>query len=167
MNSTLLEYKRKAVLMTKSSTNAPEAVDGNRSKGYIEIMKELWDQHGYEYLEIPRKNLHNQGARLEKSLGNAANNILDKVGQRQGNETERNNEENIVNIDTISTEENANQLEHGTNLRNIDSIIPMGPTQNQLTAEARALKEKASQMFEFVYSQPEDFGAREIDTRTK
>ena len=71
-------------------------MEGNRNKGYIEIMKELWDQHGYEYLEIPRKNLHNQGARLEKSLGNAANNILDKVGQRQGNETERNNEENIV-----------------------------------------------------------------------
>ena len=43
----------------------------------------------------------------------------------------------------------------------------MGPTQNQLTAEARGLKEKASQMFEFVYSQPGDFGAREIDTRTK
>ena len=88
INSTLLECKRKAVLMTKS--NAPEAMDGNHKKGYMEIMKELWDQHGYEYLAIPRKNLQNQAARLEKSLGNAANNILDKVGRRQGDETKRN-----------------------------------------------------------------------------
>lgn len=168
INSTLLECKRKAVLMTKS--NAPEAMDGNHKKGYMEIMKELWDQHGYEYLAIPRKNLQNQAARLEKSLGNAANNILDKVGRQQGDETKRNNDENIenmANIDNISTEENANQLENGMNLHSIHSTTPMGFTENQLTVEARALKEKASQMFEFVYSQPGDYGAREIDTRTK
>ena len=165
MSSTLLECKRKAVLITKS--NAPEAMDGNRKKGYIEIMKELWDQRGYEYLAIPRKNLRNQAARLEKSSGNAANNILDKVRRRQGNEIERNNDENIVNIDSIPTEENANKLECGTNLHNIHSITPMGPTENQLTAEGRALKEKASQMFDFVYSHLRDYGVREIDTRIK
>lgn len=59
--------------MTKS--NAPEVMDGNRKKGYMEIMKELWNQHGCEYLAIPRKNLRNQAAPLEKPLGNAANNI--------------------------------------------------------------------------------------------
>ena len=44
----------------------------------------------------------------------------------------------------------------------------MGPTEkDQLTAEARVLKEKVSQMFDFVYSQPGSYGACEIDTRTK
>ena len=73
----------------------------------------------------------------------------------------------MANIDNISTEENANQLENGMNLHSIHSTTPMGFTENQLTVEAHALKEKASQMFEFVYSQPGDYRAREIDTRTK
>lgn len=38
MNSPLLECKSKAVLMTKS--NAPKAMDGNRKKAYMEIIKE-------------------------------------------------------------------------------------------------------------------------------
>ena len=92
------------------------------------------------------------------------NNNLDKVGRRQANKIERNNDENIVSIDTIPTEENANQLEHGTNLHNVHSITPMGPTEIQLTAEASAQKEKASQMFDFVHSHPGNYGVCEIDT---
>lgn len=76
-------------------------------------MKELWDQHGYEYLAKPRKNLRNQEARLEKPLGYAASNILDRVGRQQGKEIERNNDETVVNIETIPTEENADQFQHG------------------------------------------------------
>ena len=40
------------------------------------------------------------------------------------------------------------------NLYIIHSTTAMGSTENQLTVEARALKEKASQIFESVYSQP-------------
>ena len=111
MNSTLLDCKRKAQQMVKS--NAPEVIDGNRKKGYMGVMKELWDQQGYEHLAIPRNNLRNHAARLEKSLGNAMNNIMDRVGKRQRSVIERNFAEKNESIDNISNDQNANKPEQG------------------------------------------------------
>ena len=45
MNNDLLECKRKAVLLNKSD-NAPRLPNG-RKNGYMQIMKELWDDLGY------------------------------------------------------------------------------------------------------------------------
>ena len=55
-----------------------------RRKGSLLLMKELWDKMSYEHLDLSSHNLRDQAARLKKSLGNAASNIVSRVGvQRQ------------------------------------------------------------------------------------
>ena len=67
MNSDLLECKRQALLLAKSEN--PPVKDNGRLKGYVELMKELWDQMGHEDMGFTKQNLRDQAARLEKSLG--------------------------------------------------------------------------------------------------
>ena len=64
MNEDLLECKRKAQeLMT--SSGAPVNANG-RKKGYIEIMKNLWNAKIYGDLGLKPQNLLDQASRLEK-----------------------------------------------------------------------------------------------------
>ena len=64
MNKDLLECKRKAQDLI-TSDRAP--VNGNRRiKGYIEVMKDLWDAKGYGHLGLKYQNLRDQASRLEK-----------------------------------------------------------------------------------------------------
>ena len=53
MNNTLLDCKAKAQALTNSQ-NPPRKENG-RKKGYMAIMKELWDNCGYAELNIPEK----------------------------------------------------------------------------------------------------------------
>ena len=64
MNKDVMECKRQAKALT-SSQNPPCKGNGKR-KGYIEAMKELWDEKGYGYLELKSQNLRDQASRLEK-----------------------------------------------------------------------------------------------------
>ena len=48
MNSDILECKKKAKEMV-SSNNPPYYTNG-RKKGYVEVMKVLWEEKGYGYL---------------------------------------------------------------------------------------------------------------------
>ena len=44
-------------------------LDGNgKKKGYIKLMKEIWDAKGYNDFGFSSQNLRDQAARLEKSL---------------------------------------------------------------------------------------------------
>lgn len=64
MNQDVLECKRKAQELI-TSDRAP--VNGNgRKKGYIEVMKDLWDAKGYGHLGLKPQNLRDQASRLEK-----------------------------------------------------------------------------------------------------
>ena len=84
MNSVLLECRKKAKLMVEMRGSA--VMVGGRRKGYIEFMKELFDQAGYEH--FTRQNLGDQAAHLEKLLGNVTGNVSSKVGRRRRNELE-------------------------------------------------------------------------------
>ena len=64
MNMDLLECKNRAKELVNSDT-PPCNVNG-RKKGYIEVMKQLWDEKGYEHLGIRSQNLRDQASRLEK-----------------------------------------------------------------------------------------------------
>ena len=55
MNKDVLECKRNA----KASQN-PSCNRNGRRKGYIEVMKELWNEKGYEHLELKSQNLRDQ-----------------------------------------------------------------------------------------------------------
>ena len=68
MNSKLLECKRKAQELAASS-DPPRNLNG-RKKGYMTIMKELWDESGYVELELTSQNLRDQASYLGKTLGN-------------------------------------------------------------------------------------------------
>ena len=63
MNKDVLDCKRRAMEMI-SSGNPPRNENG-RKRGYIEVMKRLWDKMGYKNLGIKAQNLRDQDARLE------------------------------------------------------------------------------------------------------
>ena len=72
MNSDILQCKNKAKEMV-SSNNHLYYTNG-RKKGYIEVMKDLWEEKGYGYLELQSQNLRDQASRLEKMLQDRARN---------------------------------------------------------------------------------------------
>ena len=65
MNTDALECKRKAQEPVTSG-NVPLNRNGRR-KGYIEVMKELWEEKGYGNLGLISQNLRDQASRLEKN----------------------------------------------------------------------------------------------------
>ena len=65
MNTDVLKCKRKAQELVTSG-NAPFNRNGRR-KGYIEVMKELWEEKGYGNLGLKSQNLRDQASRLEKN----------------------------------------------------------------------------------------------------
>ena len=63
MNKDVLDCQRWAMEMT-SSGNPPRNKNG-RKRGYIEVMKRLWHEMGFEILGIKVQNLRDQAARLK------------------------------------------------------------------------------------------------------
>ena len=64
MNNDVLECKRQAQELV-ASDSAPLNRNG-RKKGYIEVMKQLWEEKGYGHLALKGQNLRDQASRLEK-----------------------------------------------------------------------------------------------------
>ena len=63
MNNFLLDCKSKAKMLAESEN--PPRLENGRKKGYMRLMKELWDDLGYGELELTSQNLRDQAARLE------------------------------------------------------------------------------------------------------
>ena len=67
MNDDLLFCKRQAVAM--ANWEQPPLEKNGRKKGYINIMREIWDAKGYGELGYTNQSLWDQAARIEeKSL---------------------------------------------------------------------------------------------------
>lgn len=62
MNKDVLSCKKEAMTVIASDSSG-------KKKGYIKVMKELWDLKGYKDLGFSGQNLRDQAARLEKSMG--------------------------------------------------------------------------------------------------
>ena len=156
MNSVLLECKKKAKLMVEMKD--PAVMVGGRRKGYMEVMKELFDQAGYEHLGFTRQNLRDQAAHLEKSLGNVTGNVSSKVGRRRRNELEsliEGNEtcestqvlESEIHCNIIvntHTDQNANHDEMDLHSRHANQENPVGPDNSSLSEGALELIEKST-----------------------
>ena len=67
MNNDVLECKRLV-----ASDSAPLNRNG-RKKGYIEVMKQLWEEKGCGHLALKGQNLRDQASRLEKYQEGLAN----------------------------------------------------------------------------------------------
>ena len=68
MNSDVLECKRQAQEL--ASSDQPPCYPNGRKRGYIELMRELWDEKGYGHLGLKGQNLRDQASRLEKHQEN-------------------------------------------------------------------------------------------------
>ena len=68
MNNDILECKRQAKELASSEN--PPCNENERKRGYVDIMKELWDGMGYAQLGLKSQNLRDQAARLEKMNNN-------------------------------------------------------------------------------------------------
>ena len=68
MISDLLECKKRAQEL--ASSEEPVRNMNGRKKGYMKILKELWDDLGCAGLNLTCQNLRDQAARMEKTMGN-------------------------------------------------------------------------------------------------
>ena len=64
MSEDSFECKQKALDLVKSSN--PPRLDSGRKKGYMVVMKDLWETMGYYELGLSSQNLRDQAQRLEK-----------------------------------------------------------------------------------------------------
>ena len=64
MNWDLLECKKRAKELVGLDT--PPCNENGTKKGYIEVMKQLWEEKGYENLGTRSQNIQDQASRLEK-----------------------------------------------------------------------------------------------------
>ena len=65
MNSDLYSRVQEKNKEMVSSNNSSYYKNG-RKKGYIELIKDLWEEKGYGYLELKSENLRDQASRLGK-----------------------------------------------------------------------------------------------------
>ena len=79
-NHDILECKKQAQRLVNSEN--PPRFDNGRKKGYMGIMKQLWEEKGYGYLELTEQNLRDQAAKLEKTLGNVRQRISENIRTR-------------------------------------------------------------------------------------
>lgn len=61
-----------------ASSENPPCNENGRKRGYVDIMKELWDGMGYVQLELHSQNLRDQAARLEKMNSNETGGSIER-----------------------------------------------------------------------------------------
>ena len=102
MNSDLLECKLKA-RQRVASENAPRKANGWKI-GYMDVMKDLWEEKGYPKLNLTRQNLSDQARKLEQTMGDAGETILSSIGQ---NDPELGNENDLLREDSLNIQNSA------------------------------------------------------------
>ena len=158
MNTNLLECKKKAMEFLKSE-NPPCYVNG-RKKGYIQVMKDLWDKKGYEHLGLKSQNLRDQAARLEKTNAAAETRAIGKVsgGAVIDDEREQTLDENQRRHNTISQHEfnnfeNQNTISQNANLE-VNSNLDLH-TDNDIVQNSHERQEtEAVEAFEVINDCP-------------
>ena len=151
-NHDILECKKQAQRLVNSEN--PPRFDNGRKKGYMGIMKQLWEEKGYGYLELTEQNLRDQAAKLEKTLGNVRQRISENIRTR---ECERNEE-------PVEGFQNANTGDQDLHMEESEAVPDERPS---LSSEARELLKSATNVYIHIHPCEGDFSNRTIDTRTK
>ena len=117
MNIDCLDCKRKAQELITSEN--PPVNENGRRKGYIKVMKELWEAKGYEKLGLTSQNLRDQAARLEKisraASGQSRSNRTDVITTSEGTEI---SETRVKNRDFVISQSSAAII---TTIEHVDS----------------------------------------------
>ena len=104
MNDDLLECKQKALDLAKSSN--PPRLDSRRKKGYMAVMKDLWETMGYYELGLSSQNLRDQAQRLEKMQDRKGEVARNDIGlENTGNRMDRS--ESLLNNNSHDLEAEA------------------------------------------------------------
>ena len=105
MNNDLLECKQKALDLAESSN--PPRLDSGRKKGYMAVMKDLWETMGYYELGLSSQNLRDQAQRLEKMQDRKGEVVRNDIGlESTGNRMDRS--ESLLNNNSHDSEAEAN-----------------------------------------------------------
>ena len=131
MNKDILECKKKGQEVISSEN--PPCNENGRKRGYIDVMKELWDDMGYNNLQFKSQNLRDQASRLEKIRNNGTDlSIRERSVEDPGNITstsEYSSQENIENESQNNQNResgNANSPTRGLNLHSAEPLqIPI------------------------------------------
>ena len=77
------------------NSDNPPCFDNGRRKGYMRIMKELWEEKGYGYLNLSEQKLRDQAAKLE--------NVGQKISESIGTRERGRNEESVERFHNANT----------------------------------------------------------------
>ena len=162
MNSDLLECKKKALELVKSDN--PLQLDSGQKMGYMQAM--IWEEKGYIDLALTSQNLHDQAARLEKTLGSMADSLSAGIERVERQEEEESlSEESNGNINGVR---NANSivLQEDLDLHMRDGASPEG-AMSTISQEARTLLESSITMLAQINTCQGEYKACKFDTRIK
>ena len=129
MNDDLLECKQIALDLAKSSN--PPRVESGRKKGYMAVMKDLWETMGYHELGLPSQNLRDQAQRLEKMQDRKREVVRNDIGfESTGNRMDR--LESLLNNNSHDLEAEADlHMEDVTVKSNFDPKRPVAINNNE------------------------------------
>ena len=161
--------------MASSEKTARNA--NGRKKGYMKILKELWDDLGYAGLNLTCQNLRHQAARMEKTMGNVRDTITRNAGNRSEKHRARESEELIVqefrNEFIVSQSDTANlhstastqvPVRHNTST---STQAPEGHSISPISTSVCELLQLIDPILASVAKSPGDFNSRRHETRTK
>ena len=175
MISDLLECKKRAQEL--ASSEEPVRNMNGRKKGYMKILKELWDDLGYAGLNRTCQNLRDQAARMEKTMGNVRDTITRNTGNRREKQRARESEELIMqefrNEFIVSQSNTANlhftastQVPVGHNA-STSTQAPEGHSITPISTSVYELLQLTDPILASVAKSRGDFNSRRYDTRTK
>ena len=166
MNNTLLDCQSKAQALVKSEN--PPRLENGRKKGYMRVMKELWDEAGFENLALTSQNLRDQAAKLEKSIGDVGYLIAASVGLRTSDEAYGSegstSEVNVCNVQAINFVINQHE---NADLHTVADEAKLEGQGSKLSQDTRDLMDSSNLILPRVNTSPGEFGEREFDTRIK
>ena len=139
----------------------------------MRIMRELWEEKGYGYLNLSEQNLRDQAAKLEKTLGDVGQKISKSIGTSE----RKRKDESVECFQNVNTEDQDfhsiavpdEQCFQNANIRdqNLHNRAVPDEQLDTLTSEARELLESSAHIYTEIHPCEGDFSNRTIDTRTK
>ena len=136
-NSDILECKTQAQILVNSEN--PPRFDNGRRKGYMRIMKELWEEEGYGYLNLLEQNLRDQATKLEKTLGYVGQKISESIATRERGRNE----------ESVECFQNANTEDQNLHMEERGPVPDEQP--NTLSSDARELLESSAYFYTQIH----------------
>ena len=93
--------------------SSPPCNGDGRKIGYMQLMKDMWNELGVGHLALSSQNLRDKAAALERIMGNVSGDIVRNVERANRIRSGRGNKENadIIYIVVENLAQNANEFQ--------------------------------------------------------